>query len=127
MKIRIPQVWTKLIEIEFEDRENGVFYLSEGKLIPVTSERNLKGNSDPDPHYDDYRMVQTQSDGYTVEVSLASGQNNYFGGIEVWGKDGEWLYEDVLENFNDFEVEIGGRHLEFEFIYEKVHEFGEDC
>jgi hypothetical protein len=103
--IRLPRCWNRLVSTNFMDAEDegrGLVAEINGETIDVTSERNLKGNDDPLPHYDDGRCVESiMPDGMVLSVDLTSGQNNYFAGAVIHNdKDSVYESEDPIETFD---------------------------
>ena len=89
VKIRVPLVWKRLINVDF--------YGMEG----VTSEKHLNGIGDPDPHYDDARRINGRfPDGTEFSLELCSGQSNYYGGLYLM-RGNEGLYAEIIEEFED--------------------------
>jgi len=97
--VEIPKCWKKLVDMEFPEGLEG-----------ITSERHLKGDADPDPHYDDCRTVCGKSkEGAIASVQLCSGQSNYYGGFVIDKDRHTPIYEsEPIDSFDDMEAEVGG-------------------
>lgn len=104
VSISLPAVWKKLIQIEFPDDLADIYSEKEGHT----------GNFDEKPHYDDTRSVAAiAKNGCKVEVTLASGQANYYGVINIYPPDsGSLFYEsEPLDAFgNKIEVTLDEVH-----------------
>ena len=96
--IELPRCWKRLVQTEFD---NFQVTLPNGKVTEVTSEHNVKGNDDPNPHYDECRTVGIElSDGAQLNLDLCSGQHNYYGGAMLQ-KANEIIYEgEPIETFH---------------------------
>jgi hypothetical protein len=111
--IKVPRCWKRLVETVFTDAPDGVdesiFYVVEGTKHPVDSENSLKGDDDPEPHYDDSRCVLGRTEeGGTIELDLCSGQGNYYGSAVIHNGEGEIVYEsEPWETFEDEEELVG--------------------
>ena len=109
-KIRVPRCWRRLIETIFDEGDEGL--LVRATPPSVTSEHNLQGDADPEPHYDDSRTVLGRTDdGGTIELDLCSGQSNYYGGCTLHNGAGDVVYGgdigEPLESLNDTEEFVG--------------------
>ena len=108
--IKVPRCWKRLIETLFQDGAEGLVEVKSGRT--VTSELHLKGNDDPDAHYDDSRCVLGRTKcGGTIDLDLCSGQSNYYGGITIHDSEGEVVHGgdigDPLESFEDVQEFVG--------------------
>lgn len=109
-RVKVPRCWKRLIGTVFERSDNG--YVVAETVHPVTSEQNQKGDDDPEPHYDDSRFVLgSTEDGGIIELDLASGQGNYYGGVVIHNGKGEVIYDedlgDPMENLDDEQEFVG--------------------
>ena len=97
-QIKLPKCWKDLITTDFPLDLHG-----------VTSEKHLKGNADPLPHYDDVREIRGDfAGGYQACVTLCSGQSNYYGWLSLADHNGCSVYEAELESFDDLSMEVDG-------------------
>ncbi len=86
VNVQIPLVWKRLVKVN--------------NLADASNEKNLTGNDDPNPHYDDVRdIVGKFPNGICFSLELRSGQENYYGEC-VLGEDGEIEPID-LDSFTD--------------------------
>lgn len=115
LKAKLPKCWRELVHLEFTRADGGLF--TETGVL-VTSEHNQKGNADPEPHYDDYRLVEQVSNGYTLHLELCSGQNNYFGGCSIFNEAGDVLYEETWDRFDSKNLVIGYEGEQFDIQIE---------
>lgn len=98
IKLRVPACWRRLIGIEFA-REGGPGsdLMHDGKV--VLSSNHAKGNYDPDPYYDDTRIVTgygmsgTSGEGFIAELHLCSGQSNYWAEAYIYDQEHELIVE----------------------------------
>lgn len=105
-KIRLPKCWKHLVEVVFPQDLKGI----------LSEKTDHTGVADPKPHYDDARMVSGPfPNGAIFNLSLCSGQGNYFGNLFIFetrfGERRE-ICDDVLENFNALTVEDGDNTYE---------------
>lgn len=86
--IELPACWKNLVEETFDEED----------CPPKASNRS--GYSDPNPYVDDHRILGTTlPDGKDLSITLASGNENYWGTVQVHDGD-ELVYQ--TEPFHDF-------------------------
>lgn len=79
--VKVPACWRKLIDVVFPDNLEG-----------ITSEKDQKGNADPEPHYDDTRRIEGRfPNNEHFSLMLCSGQGNYWGGWSIGEVESEPL------------------------------------
>lgn len=107
-RVEIPACWHDLVQVNFPDDLSG-----------ITSEKNCKGANDPDPHYDDSRAATVRcSCGARIQLSLCSGQSNYFGGCTVDDQHGRPVYEvgangEPVDDYGDW-VATGSNGVDYD-------------
>ena len=90
--VSLPLCWKKMVDVEFDAQD----------AAPRDAKNHRSGNADPEAYYDDVREVVVKSPGGTmVVVGLYSGQSNYYGGILIYDKEGNEIYNDIIETFED--------------------------
>ena len=95
-ELSVPSCWKELIKIAFSEDLKG-----------ITSEKHCSPtDSDPRPHYDDFRSLKCKfEDDTEFTLCLASGQGNYYGWCEWATHENEThgkledieVYEDIYE------------------------------
>lgn len=101
--IKLPRCWKRLAETVFEQGGGGLLVtFPNGDREYISSEKHLEGNNDPEPHYDDGRIVESRlPDGTVLSVTLSSGQGNYFCGMTLYDSQGCIVYEsETLEGLD---------------------------
>ena len=101
--VQLPTCWKKLIDVTFPSDLAGV----------LGEKADHWGIADPRPHYDDCRDIEGTfgETRYTYRIYLASGQSNYYGGLDLF-KNGLKIDEgEPMESFGVMEADADGVHF----------------
>ena len=95
--LKVPACWRTLINVEFP-----------ASLAGITSEKHCTGVADPLPHYDDQRNVDhVFENGAHFRLTLASGQGNYYGGVDLYAPTAEET--EIVEAFcSNYRIRLAG-------------------